>query len=109
MRCRLKAVAQTTVYLPNYGGQSFNDTRPKGSCEGAHPGVWAGLWYVTVLHISLSLVGIDSGVIVIWGLISGKLNGLTAIFLVTTLLTSISDFLFPVDHCCLRALPNLAD
>jgi len=59
-------------------------------------------------HI-LSLVGIDSGVIVIWGLISGKLNGLTPIFLVTTLLTSISDFLFPVDHCCLRALPNLAD
>jgi hypothetical protein len=53
----------------------------------------------TALHVLLSLIGIGSGVVVVWGLISGKpLNGLTAIFLVTTVLTSVTGFLFPVDH-----------
>ena len=53
----------------------------------------------TALHVLLSLIGIGSGVVLVWGLISGKpLNGLTAIFIVTTVLTSVTGFLFPVDH-----------
>jgi hypothetical protein len=53
----------------------------------------------TLVHVLLSLAGIGSGFIVVFGLIDGKrLNGWTAIFLVTTALTSLTGFLFPVQH-----------
>jgi len=53
----------------------------------------------TAFHVFLSLVGIGSGVVVVWGLLQSKrLNGITAIFLVTTVLTSATGFLFPVEH-----------
>jgi hypothetical protein len=53
----------------------------------------------TLLHVLLSLAGIGSGLIVVYGLLTGKpLNGLTAIFLVTTILTSVTGFLFPVER-----------
>jgi hypothetical protein len=50
----------------------------------------------TIVHVILSLVGIGSGLIVLFGLIKGKLlapwNG---IFLLTTILTSVTGFFFP--------------
>jgi hypothetical protein len=50
----------------------------------------------TLFHVALSLVGILSGLIVVFGLLAGKrLNGWTALFLVTTVLTSLTGFLFP--------------
>jgi hypothetical protein len=53
----------------------------------------------TLLHVLLSLTGIGSGFIVVYGLLTGKrLNGWTAIFLATTVLTSATGFLFPVEH-----------
>jgi hypothetical protein len=53
----------------------------------------------TFLHVLISLVGIGSGFIVMFGLLGGKrLDGLTAVFLATTALTSISGFGFPVEH-----------
>ena len=53
----------------------------------------------TFVHVLLSLVGIGSGLIVVFGLLSGKrLNGWTLLFLVTTVLTSATGFLFPVEH-----------
>jgi hypothetical protein len=53
----------------------------------------------TLVHVLLSLAGIGSGFVVIFGLIGGKrLNGWTTIFLVTTALTSLTGFLFPVQH-----------
>ena len=53
----------------------------------------------TLVHVLISLVGIGSGFIVVYGLLTGRrLNGWTAIFLVTTLLTSLTGFLFPVEH-----------
>jgi len=53
----------------------------------------------TFVHVLLSLVGIGSGFIVIFGMLSGKrLNGWTLLFLVTTVLTSATGFLFPVEH-----------
>lgn len=53
----------------------------------------------TFVHVLLSLVGIGSGFIVMFGLLSGKrLNGWTLLFLVTTVLTSATGFLFPVEH-----------
>jgi hypothetical protein len=53
----------------------------------------------TFLHVLISLVGIGSGLIVMFGFLTGKrLDGMTAIFLVTTLVTSLSGFGFPFDH-----------
>ena len=53
----------------------------------------------TLVHVLLSLAGIGSGFIVLWGLLTGKrLDGWTAIFLITTVLTSVTGFLFPVEH-----------
>jgi hypothetical protein len=53
----------------------------------------------TVVHVVLSLIGIVSGIIVLLGMLGGKrLDGLTAIFLATTVLTSVTGFLFPGDH-----------
>lgn len=53
----------------------------------------------TLFHVVLSLVGIASGLIVVYGLLSGKrLDSWTALFLVTTVLTSATGFLFPFKH-----------
>jgi len=53
----------------------------------------------TLLHVVISLVGIGSGLVVMYGLIAGKrLDGITAIFLVSTVLTSATGFLFPTEH-----------
>jgi hypothetical protein len=53
----------------------------------------------TLVHVLLSLAGIASGFIVVYGLLTGKrLDGWTAIFLATTVLTSVTGFLFPVEH-----------
>ncbi len=53
----------------------------------------------TFVHVLLSLVGIGSGFIVVFGLLSSKrLNGWTLLFFVTTVLTSATGFLFPVEH-----------
>ena len=53
----------------------------------------------TLIHVVISLVGIISGFIVLFGLLAGKrLDGLTAVFLVTTVLTSVTGFGFPFDH-----------
>ena len=53
----------------------------------------------TFVHVLLSLVGIGSGFVVIFGLLTGKrLDGWTAIFLGTTVLTSLTGFAFPFDH-----------
>ncbi|MGA1987020.1 MAG: hypothetical protein ABSG72_12185 [Candidatus Sulfotelmatobacter sp.] len=54
---------------------------------------------LTLVHVLLSLAGIASGFIVVYGLLTGKrLDGWTALFLVTTVLTSATGYLFPVEH-----------
>ena len=51
----------------------------------------------TLLHVILTLVAIGSGLIVVGGMFaSHKLPGTTAIFLLTTALTSVTGFLFPI-------------
>jgi hypothetical protein len=53
----------------------------------------------TLIHVLLSLAGIGTGFIVVYGMLTGKrLDGWTAIFLATTVLTSLTGFLFPVEH-----------
>ena len=53
----------------------------------------------TTVHVIISLAGIGSGFIVIFGMLSAKrLNGWTALFLLTTVLTSVTGFGFPFTH-----------
>ena len=50
----------------------------------------------TTLHVVLSLIGIVAGLVVALGMLGGKrLPVLTAVFLITTVLTSVTGFLFP--------------
>jgi hypothetical protein len=51
----------------------------------------------TLLHVVLSLVGIGTGFVVVFGLLAGKrLSGWTGLFLVTTVATSVTGFGFPI-------------
>lgn len=53
----------------------------------------------TAVHVLISLTGIASGFLVLYGLLVGKrFDGATAIFLLTTVLTSATGFLFPFEH-----------
>ena len=52
----------------------------------------------TTVHVIISLVGIVSGIVVMFGLLgSHRMPGLTAIFLLFTILTSATGFLFPFE------------
>ena len=53
----------------------------------------------TEVHVALSLVAIAVGFVVMTGLLGGRdRGGWTALFLVTTVATSVTGFGFPVDH-----------
>jgi hypothetical protein len=53
----------------------------------------------TIAHVLISLVGIFTGFVVLFGLLAGKrLDGWTKWFLITTVLTSVTGFGFPVHH-----------
>src|ERR1700694_2762299 len=53
----------------------------------------------TLVHVVLSLLGIFTGLVVLFGMFSSKrLTGWTALFLATTVLTSVTGFFFPLDH-----------
>jgi hypothetical protein len=50
----------------------------------------------TTLHVIISLIGIGTGFIVLFGLLNGKLLNLwNGLFLTTTILTSVTGFFFP--------------
>ena len=52
----------------------------------------------TILHTAISLIGIVSGLIVLAGMLRAlRLPGWTALFLVTTILTSVTGFMFPIN------------
>src|SRR6266849_234428 len=51
----------------------------------------------TTLHVVISLVGIVTGIVVLFGMLNAKpFSGWTAVFLATTVLTSVTGFLFPI-------------
>jgi hypothetical protein len=55
-----------------------------------------GLTPFTFFHVLLSVIGIFTGFIAVFGMIAGKrFDGWTSLFLVTTALTSITGFFFP--------------
>jgi hypothetical protein len=50
----------------------------------------------TLIHVLMSLLGIGSGIVVMYGFLTNqRLNRWTAVFLLTTALTSLTGFLFP--------------
>jgi hypothetical protein len=50
----------------------------------------------TLVHVVISLIAIVAGLVVMFGLLSSRqMPGLTAIFLLFTILTSVTGFLFP--------------
>jgi hypothetical protein len=53
----------------------------------------------TLFHVVLSLVGIASGLVVLYGLLNAnRMPATTAVFLVTTVLTSVTGYFFHRDH-----------
>jgi len=57
----------------------------------------------TTLHVLLSLIGIVAGVVVAFGMLgASRLPGWTALFLTSTVLTSVTGFMFPFT----RLLPS---
>jgi hypothetical protein len=51
----------------------------------------------TLLHVAITLIAIGSGLIAVGGMFaSNRLPGTTALFLFTTVLTSVTGFLFPI-------------
>ena len=52
----------------------------------------------TTVHVIISLIGIVAGIIVMFGMLgSNRTPGMTAIFLLFTILTSATGFLFPFE------------
>jgi len=50
----------------------------------------------TQFHVIISLIAILSGIVVVLGMLSAKrMPGLTALFLITTVATSVTGFMFP--------------
>jgi hypothetical protein len=50
----------------------------------------------TVMHVVISLIGIVTGLVVLFGMFgSHRMSGWTALFLATTILTSATGFFFP--------------
>jgi hypothetical protein len=53
----------------------------------------------TALHVAISLVGIGSGLVVMYGFFNAnRMDRWTQLFLATTALTSLTGFLFPNEH-----------
>jgi hypothetical protein len=53
----------------------------------------------TTLHVIISLIGIVSGLVLLYGLITARrMPAVTAVFLATTVLTSLTGFGFRRDH-----------
>jgi hypothetical protein len=53
----------------------------------------------TFFHVVISLVAIASGFVIVYGLLTSKrLDGWTALFLATTVATSVTGFMFPAHH-----------
>src|SRR5262249_46647836 len=74
------------------------DWQPRGAEEAGEATMILGmsLSTFTLVHVVISLIGIATGLIVLWGMLGGeRMAGLTAVFLITTVLTSVTGFMFP--------------
>jgi len=55
-----------------------------------------GMTLFTLFHVALSLVGIAAGFVVMAGMLRARLSRWTAVFLMATLATTLTGFLFPI-------------
>ncbi|CCE04595.1 conserved membrane hypothetical protein [Bradyrhizobium sp. STM 3843] len=63
----------------------------------------------TTLHVVVSLIAIVTGLVVMFGMLtSARLPVLTAIFLLTTILTSVTGFMFPFTQLLLSHMFGIA-
>src|SRR5277367_816159 len=86
--------------LQNHSGkQKSTPLRKRNSSKGIltkGESMIFGMTPFTFFHVLLSLIGIFSGFIAVFGMVAGKrLDAWTALFLSTTALTSITGFFFP--------------
>ena len=60
------------------------------------PDLGTGLLIYSLFHVAISLVGIATGFVVMYGMLNGRrLDRWTAVFLATTVATSVTGFGFP--------------
>jgi hypothetical protein len=53
----------------------------------------------TLVHVVISVIAILSGFVVVFGMLGGKpLNGSTALFLITAVVTSVTALMFPFEN-----------
>jgi len=58
-----------------------------------------GMNVLTFVHVVISLVAIVAGLVVAYGLLTARrLEFWTALFLITTVITSVTGFLFPIER-----------
>jgi hypothetical protein len=70
--------------------------RPNGELTERDTPMIFGMTLFTFLHVLLSVIGIGSAFVISFGLFTARrLEGWTALFLATTVLTSVTGFLFP--------------
>src|SRR5262245_33243983 len=73
-------------------------SRPDPEAKTKPRKVFIMLQTLTFVHVVISLAGIGSGFVVMFGLLKGKrLDGWTAVFLATTVATSVTGFFFPFE------------
>ena len=58
-----------------------------------------GMDWLTLIHVLISLIGIVTGLVLLWALMAGRNpKSWAAWFLVSTVLTSITGYFFPITH-----------
>jgi hypothetical protein len=82
---------------PALGAQGIREKNGQISPREGTAIMMMGMSAFTLFHVVLSLAGIAAGFIVLFGLLTSRpMDSWTAIFLATTVLTSVTGFLFPV-------------
>lgn len=82
--------------IPYLQPEALQDARAITKFEGGKR-MSTGLAVFTFFHVALSLIGIFAGLVVVYGLLTAQLLARwTSVFLWTTVLTSVTGFLFPV-------------
>src|SRR2546430_4822465 len=82
------------LFVPFEAGRRFTSPGNQQSREKENAMILSAF---TLFHVVLSLAGILSGFVVMAGFLSAKRsNGWTGLFLTTTVLTSLTGFLFPI-------------
>src|SRR5579864_4788326 len=92
--CRARAIDA----LPCRSNFKRSALASRHSKQGGAMTLGLSLQAVTILHVVISLIGIVSGLVVLAGLFkSQSMPGMTALFLLSTILTNATGFMFPFE------------